>query len=201
MVRDARCSRAWALGAVALLGAFEAPTRAGAGDPDAVASQDPAPRRPLWTRGGNQGRFIRLGPIGPGAALCPKRLASTGGEGALNPASGPIPASSDGSGPRWLSHESHGDLIDVASALGLPLRRPRPEVVQAHAGNARPGGRYDWNPSFGYPTQHWDWVIRDGRRVTLAPGLGPERGWVAAGGVDGLILSDGGQETRARRVE
>ncbi len=38
-----------------------------------------------------------------------------------------------------------------------------------------------WHPDIGFPTLRWDWIIRDGREVTLVPGYGPERGWVAAG--------------------
>jgi hypothetical protein len=49
-----------------------------------------------------------------------------------------------------------------------------------------PAGMYFWNPAlwnqpFGFPAVYWDWTIRDGRRVSLEAGLGPERGWVAAG--------------------
>ncbi len=51
-------------------------------------------------------------------------------------------------------------------------------------------GLYFWNPSalwdqiFGFPRVYWDWTVRDGRRVALDPGLGAERGWVAAGVFD-----------------
>jgi pimeloyl-ACP methyl ester carboxylesterase len=38
-----------------------------------------------------------------------------------------------------------------------------------------------WNQGLGFPTLFWDWTVRDGRRVKLDAGLGPERGWVAAG--------------------
>ncbi len=51
-------------------------------------------------------------------------------------------------------------------------------------------GMYFWNPGafwnqqYGFPALSWDWNIRDGRRVTLEQGRGPERGWVAAGMFD-----------------
>jgi hypothetical protein len=38
-----------------------------------------------------------------------------------------------------------------------------------------------WNQQNGYPTLVWDFTIQDGRRVAVEPGLGPERGWIAAG--------------------
>jgi len=41
-----------------------------------------------------------------------------------------------------------------------------------------------WRTPFGYPTRPLDWDIRDGRLVTLEPGLGAFRGWVAAGSFD-----------------
>ena len=51
-------------------------------------------------------------------------------------------------------------------------------------------GMYFWNASalwdqgLGFPRLVWDWTIRDGRRVTLEPGFGAERGWIAAGVFD-----------------
>jgi dienelactone hydrolase len=38
-----------------------------------------------------------------------------------------------------------------------------------------------WVQENGYPTLPWDFTVQDGRRVALEPGLGPERGWIAAG--------------------
>jgi predicted esterase len=38
-----------------------------------------------------------------------------------------------------------------------------------------------WHPALGHPTMMFDWTIRDGRRVVLEKGLGPQRGWVASG--------------------
>lgn len=68
-----------------------------------------------------------------------------------------------------------------------PLQPERYAVVVAATSAA---GMYFWNPAgfwhqvFGFPTLIFDWTIQDGRRVTLEPGLGPARGWVAAGVFD-----------------
>jgi dienelactone hydrolase len=51
------------------------------------------------------------------------------------------------------------------------------------------GLRY-WNPQQywhalnGFPMNFWDWTVVDGRHVTQAPGLLPDRGWIAAGVFD-----------------
>jgi hypothetical protein len=42
-----------------------------------------------------------------------------------------------------------------------------------------------WHATVGFPTQSWDWIIRDGRRFKLAAqSQGTQRGWVAAGMFD-----------------
>ena len=38
-----------------------------------------------------------------------------------------------------------------------------------------------WHALNGFPLMLWDWTIVDGRHVTQASGLFPDRGWVAAG--------------------
>jgi len=68
-----------------------------------------------------------------------------------------------------------------------PAARDRYVFVVAATSTA---GMYFWNPGglwnvpFGYPTIRMDWIIRDGRQVTLEPGLGSERRWVASGAFD-----------------
>lgn len=68
-----------------------------------------------------------------------------------------------------------------------PLAPQRYVVVVAATSAA---GMYFWNPAgfwnqtFGFPTLAFDWTIEDGRRVSLAPGLSPHRGWIASGVFD-----------------
>ena len=38
-----------------------------------------------------------------------------------------------------------------------------------------------WHALNGFPLLHWDWTVVDGRHVPIAPGLSPDRGWIAAG--------------------
>ncbi|HET9315375.1 MAG TPA: hypothetical protein VFQ51_07275, partial [Vicinamibacteria bacterium] len=64
-----------------------------------------------------------------------------------------------------------------------PLQPDRYVLVVAATSTA---GMRNWDPGGfwaqenGYPKLVWDFTIRDGRRAA-EPGLGPERGWVAAG--------------------
>ncbi len=74
------------------------------------------------------------------------------------------------------------------------------QMIYPHPGNT---GRYVllveptsiaglrfWNPAayrhpaYNFPLLYWDWTIVDGRRVPLAQGLQPDRGWIAAGSFD-----------------
>jgi hypothetical protein len=62
-----------------------------------------------------------------------------------------------------------------------------------------------WHALNGFPMNFWDWTIVDGRHVIQAPGLFPDRGWVAAGVFDMhwrrddrfTVLGDAGLRARA----
>jgi len=69
--------------------------------------------------------------------------------------------------PSPLNHERYVEVVAGTSAAGLYFWNP-----------------LHWNSSFGYQTLTADWIIRDGRRVTLENGLGSQRGWVAEGSFD-----------------
>lgn len=56
-------------------------------------------------------------------------------------------------------------LVEPTSAAGLRFWNPQ---------------QY-WHALNGFPLMLWDWTIVDGRHVTQASGLFPDRGWVAAG--------------------
>ncbi|MBC8026242.1 MAG: prolyl oligopeptidase family serine peptidase [Steroidobacteraceae bacterium] len=95
------------------------------------------------------------------------------------------------------------------------------QMVYPHPGNS---GRYlllveptsiaglrFWNPdtyrhpAYNFPLLYWDWTIVDGRRVPLAQGLQPDRGWIAAGSFDRhwrrddrfTVIGDAGARERA----
>jgi len=59
-------------------------------------------------------------------------------------------------------------LIEPTSADGLRFWNPQ---------------QY-WHALNGFPMNLWDWTVVDGRRVTQASGLLPDRGWIAAGVFD-----------------
>jgi dienelactone hydrolase len=89
-------------------------------------------------------------------------------------------------------HPSHAEryllLVAPTSAAGLRFWNPQ---------------QY-WHALNGFPLNLWDWTIVDGRRVTQASGLFPDRGWVAAGLFDthwrraGRFTVSGDAEARAR---
>jgi len=66
-------------------------------------------------------------------------------------------------------HPRHAEryllLVEPTSAAGLRFWNPQ---------------QY-WHALNGFPLMLWDWTIVDGRHVTQASGLFPDRGWVAAG--------------------
>ena len=88
----------------------------------AAATDAPAagPLRDPWSRGSS--RFVRqwqlLGAL-PSPAATSARL--------------PDPSDGGSGGRSWAPHSSFSDVLEVPDALGLPLRRPRPEVAYAHA--------------------------------------------------------------------
>ena len=70
--------------------------------------------------------------------------------------------------PSPLQPERYAVVVTATSAAGMHFWNPAAF----------------WHPAFGFPTLGFDWTIQDGRRVSLEPGLSPERGWVAAGAFD-----------------
>ena len=69
--------------------------------------------------------------------------------------------------PSPLNHDRYVEVVAGTSAAGLYFWNP-----------------LHWNSSFGYQTLTADWIIRDGKIVSLENGLGPQRGWVAEGSFD-----------------
>jgi len=80
-------------------------------------------------------------------------------------------------------------VADAAAQMIYPNPSQPERYVLLVAGTSA-AGLYFWNvagyihPIFRFPTLEMDWIINDGRRVTLENGLGAERAWVASGVFD-----------------
>lgn len=111
---------------------------------------------------------------GPEANLVARRLGKTF----------PLEVSADQvtiEGKTWSVKDGYVQMIYPS-----PFQSDR--YVMVVAGTSA-SGLYFWRPGLwaiphGYPTNRWDWVIQDGRRVSLTPEQRAHDGWIASGVFD-----------------